>query len=627
MNIMEQKEKAYNLQLSGHHTEARDIYQEIVTEDTEDYEILIRYADCLDDGDHRKIPLYKKALRIGQTPWACLGLSQLFLNQEEMSLAYDYIKKAENICSKTGWGSCETTTKAIQNLKNKIKIAPEICIFVKVKNGLANRLRTINSFYNLALKQKAKFYVCWDKGQGWSDELFEDLFEKIDSINFIDSLTYDDLTKDIPELNKIICKNEENGNNYVFREPVGLIITKLKQSFCYYGDSCLEYMLPSFFNYDNKFFNILKPKKELLEKINQISETFDENTIGIHIRRGDAWTSPWKEYFQESKNEFFISAMNDELHKNINTNFFLSTDSIETNEIFDNLFKKKIIYNTHKNFFNSSNIYEHKPYQSDAVIDMFLLSRTKKIIGTNWSSFSTVSSQIGNKELDIIKNNKIKENQTKQGSVSLVCAVKNRPRALLVALSSWVSFKEISEFIIIDWSSDESLEFLSKLDSRIKVIRVDDQKYFHLSKAYNLAIHNSTSEWILKMDCDYILNPYYNFFNKYQINSNEFLTGSYQDGSLDTKMGFLEYLNGFVFVSKKNLCKINGYNENFDGYGYDDTDLYDRLVRNGLDRVYLNHNELSIFHLPHQDSKRYENYKCKNMTSSASNNEKISNEK
>jgi len=158
------------------------------------------------------------------------------------------------------------------------------------------------------------------------------------------------------------------------------------------------------------------------------------------------------------------------------------------------------------------------------------------------------------------------------------------------------------------------------------VIRVDGQKYFHLSKAYNLAIHNSTSEWILKMDCDYILNPYYNFFNKHQIKSNEFLTGSYQDSFLDSQIGFFEYLNGFIFVSRENLCKVNGYNENFEGYGYDDTDLYNRLVEKGFDRVYLNHNQLSIFHLPHPDSKRGENYKCKNITSSHSDNVKISNE-
>ena len=158
------------------------------------------------------------------------------------------------------------------------------------------------------------------------------------------------------------------------------------------------------------------------------------------------------------------------------------------------------------------------------------------------------------------------------------------------------------------------------------MIRVDGQKYFHLSKAYNLAIHNSTSEWILKMDCDYILNPYYNFFNKHQIKSNEFLTGSYQDSFLDSQIGFFEYLNGFIFVSRENLCKVNGYNENFEGYGYDDTDLYNRLVEKGFDRVYLNHNQLSIFHLPHPDSKRGENYKCKNITSSHSDNVKISNE-
>jgi hypothetical protein len=207
----------------------------------------------------------------------------------------------------------------------------------------------------------------------------------------------------------------------------------------------------------------------------------------------------------------------------------------------------------------------------------------------------------------------------------LICAAKNRTESLLVSINSWIQFKEISEFLIIDWSSDRELSFLSTLDPRIKIIRVDGQKYYSVSKALNLAIKNAKSDWIIKMDCDYILNPYYNFFENYNISNNDFLTGSWRDDNLDGKKGFLQYLNGFIFTFKENLSKIGGYNENFRGYGWEDCDLYLRLANIGVNRLYLNHNDMSIFHIPHQDFKRGENYECSDIMKTLIENQKVSN--
>jgi hypothetical protein len=299
--------------------------------------------------------------------------------------------------------------------KNDNKICKKN-IFIKVKNGLANRLRTINSFYDFAKKQHKRLCVCWAAGPGFSDDHFEDLFEKIKGIDFISEEEYKSLTDDILKLDQAICKDEENGNFYQFKKPCGEIIEKLiSDSFSYHGDSCLEYMLPSTFMCENKFFKLLFPKKEIQDVIDQVSKKFSENTIGIHIRRGDAWLSPWKQYFKKSTDKAFIELMKEELKKNKNTVFFLSTDSIETNNNFKNIFKDKIIYNEQKSFFNSSDIHEEKPYQKDAAIDLLLLSKTNKIIGTNWSSFSVVSSQIGNKKLTVAEEKK----QTNNLSLSI----------------------------------------------------------------------------------------------------------------------------------------------------------------------------------------------------------------
>jgi hypothetical protein len=48
-------------------------------------------------------------------------------------------------------------------------------------------------------------------------------------------------------------------------------------------------------------------------------------------------------------------------------------------------------------------------------------------------------------------------------TISLICSCKNRNEPLKISLTSWLLKKEITEIIIVDWSSDESLAPLTKL--------------------------------------------------------------------------------------------------------------------------------------------------------------------
>ena len=634
INITEQKEKAYELQLIGRHIEARNIYQQIVTDDTEDFKLLIRYANCLDDGDNRKIPLYKKALQIGQTPWACLGLSKVFLNRDEFSLAFDYIAQAEDICSKTSWGDCETTIKAIQDLKNKIqdlrqvtwKLSPvesKLPIYIKVQNGLANRIRVLDSFYNFSHNYNKELFVCWDEGKGWGKEHFLDLFENIEGINFISNNEYEKFAKKYINIDKFI--NSVPPRYYDLYTPSSeLIETVFKKSFCYHGESALKYFFPLTLKHSDLFLNQLVPKEPINDHIEQISSSFDENTIGIHIRRGDAITSPWKKYFELSSDDFFINEMNKEIHKNQKTNFFLSTDCEKTQNKFIEIFKDKIICSK-KQFAESKDEKKPKFGQNLAVVDLFCLSNTKKIIGTYWSSFSSLSSTLKNKQiLTVSKKIDISQIFPNEQKASVVCAVKDRIDSLLVSLNSWIRVPQIENIIIVDYSSDVPVEPITKnLSNKIKVLRVEDQKFFNISKAYNIAFKNAPNELIMKLDADYILDPYTNFFDIYSIDKQEFLTGSWKDFKIDSDKGFMRQLNGFLLIKKTDFFAVGGYDENMEGYGFDDEDLYKRLSAAGLRRKYLNHKWLSIFHIPHDDYYRTQNYENKYLNDSLLKNKKI----
>ena len=218
-------------------------------------------------------------------------------------------------------------------------------------------------------------------------------------------------------------------------------------------------------------------------------------------------------------------------------------------------------------------------------------------------------------------------------TISLICACKNRNEPLKISLTSWLLKKEITEIIIVDWSSDEALAPLTKLDKRIKVITVPNQKYFNQPQPLNLAASISTGDYILKVDCDYIFNPYYNFFDSYQIDENSFVSGNhsmsknyeYFDGQsyvidrFNMTMGEItEYLNahnpifkylvGLLFVSRHNFIKIGGYNENLGKYyAYEDEEIFHRLSVLGLTEKKLIFN-YNILHIPHPDKKRTENF-------------------
>ena len=220
-------------------------------------------------------------------------------------------------------------------------------------------------------------------------------------------------------------------------------------------------------------------------------------------------------------------------------------------------------------------------------------------------------------------------------NVSVICACKNRYDALRVSLNSWLAFDEIKEIIIVDWSSDEPINHLTKLDKRIKIIRVENEKYFNQPQPLNLAASLATGDYILKLDCDYIINPYFPFFESYLIDNNSFLCGQdsyeckheYWDENLGayavnfygmdvgelmkyahSYSPYFKFLTGLCFVTRENYWKVGGYDERMGKYyAFEDDQMTKRLTMMGLECKKLEQNH-TLIHIPHPDKKRYENF-------------------
>lgn len=219
-------------------------------------------------------------------------------------------------------------------------------------------------------------------------------------------------------------------------------------------------------------------------------------------------------------------------------------------------------------------------------------------------------------------------------NVSLICACKNRYNSLIISLNSWLRFEEIKEIIIVDWNSDDSINYLTRLDKRIKVVTVTDEKYFNQPQPLNLALKLAKGDYILKVDTDYIINPYYNFFEKYRIDEHSFVSGHHNIKSpefvnpetglsmiqkdqmtvedwrtyVNSYSHFFKYLTGLLFVSRENLLKVGGYNELLNKYyAFEDDEICKRLELFGLEHHKIEYDH-HLIHIPHPDSKRFENF-------------------
>jgi len=517
-------------------------------------------------------------------------------------------------------------------------------IALKVINGLGNRLRAYAFYAALAKKLNRKLLLCWEPGVGFDDTTFHDLFTN--TVHLINGKEFSDIQNNSINLNDFITSSKCGINEISKGIPFDDTLHKREvlNNNREYGFNILELANPDYGQiplsietgnnvWENNFLGIqenyykelqsLTLTNPIKEKVDSITSNFG-NTYGLHVRKGDAIdknNSYSINYYESYDDTYFIRLMKKLIKEDDNATFFLSTDSKESYAKFTRNFPAcKFINNPFKQYYVSDHA-RPKDGQVDALIDMMVLSRTKKIFGTSNSAFSTLSSIIGNKKLVLsnkkppeIKINemqpqakKIKEIQTQlkkiHEGISIITAIKDRNENLAQSLKTWVDNPIVNEIIIIDWSSSEAVEDVIKKyeDKNIILVKVANEEKWILSHAYNLALQFVNYNKVIKLDADIKISS--TFFDVYELKPGIFYTGNWE---LATTLNE-RHLNGVVFAYLTDLLNVNGYDERITIYGYDDTDLYNRLYNNGLKRK--NILPTGLTHIPHDDSMRLKHQK------------------
>lgn len=262
--------------------------------------------------------------------------------------------------------------------------------------GLANRMRVINSAVQLCTELNKSYRIYWLKDTGLNCSFntiwkpIKHLFDSDSRLLFLlfkfkrKSGFFRAILKIAEKLRvlKVFSSEEYNELFKTMKEP-----EKLNRYLF-----CIISSFSSFYIKDKFNGSLFDLQPEIIKLVDSETEKFDKHTIGVHIRRTDNIDS-----IQKSPLELFINKMKGELQKEPTTNFYIASDSqevkIELNEIFGDRVKLpsgELSRNSETGIIQ-------------AVLELYALSRTNKVYGSFYSSFSQAAAELGNIEYEVIK--------------------------------------------------------------------------------------------------------------------------------------------------------------------------------------------------------------------------------
>ena len=196
--------------------------------------------------------------------------------------------------------------------------------------------------------------------------------------------------------------------------------------------------------------------------------------------------------------------------------------------------------------------------------------------------------------------------------LSIIIPCMNRAERLTHCIESWQKSKFVSEIIVVDYSSDKPI----KLSDDTKIIRVEGEKYFNLSRACNIGFDFASKNVVAKIDVDYMLRDDVFIEDLLYRNTKSFIAkGSHiSSGSL----------SGFLMITKDLFLN---YREDIFNWGYEEIDLHSRIVNKYPDVNMITLYDLHryVYHEPHTTAKRFENYIKKDLRQTNTDNAQISN--
>ena len=150
------------------------------------------------------------------------------------------------------------------------------------------------------------------------------------------------------------------------------------------------------------------------------------------------------------------------------------------------------------------------------------------------------------------------------------------------------------KYVIVDWSCpDHAADWFAANLPSANVVRVNDKTIFKISAARNAgSAIVPPNAWMCFLDCDMLVKPGFV----------EFLSSNLRQGCFYVPDRMGAGLTGTLVVSRRDFLSVGCYDERFEGYGWEDYEIKDRLRIIGLRQEAFPAGFLS--HIRHADADR-----------------------
>ena len=260
--------------------------------------------------------------------------------------------------------------------------------------GLGNRIFAIASTIAYCREQKCPLRIVWFRDWGMGarfQELFE-LSDKVKNVEVIDA-RWQDYIYDrprrrnlwLPYLYQRFAFDERLYERKIYREGTDTILPYLQSARNPYLVFWAE--LPQV-DYNTDCLRLIRP---IALQVAERTKSFSGNTIGVHIRRTDNIRS-----IQNSPLTLFIEKMRQELATHPDVKFYVASDSMQEKQELANLFPDKII-----TVWKETNRSSRQGIE-EALVELYTLAATRKILGSAGSSYSMLAGKIGKIPVEIV---------------------------------------------------------------------------------------------------------------------------------------------------------------------------------------------------------------------------------
>ncbi len=257
--------------------------------------------------------------------------------------------------------------------------------------GLCNRMRVIASGYACALELGYSARVHWTYGRAECKARFDDLFDvpELPSFDLEESnclLFHQDsrMNLHLPSLLRKVAYSHVI-RDYNFRETPGrMSLSDRIRKDAMSGNIALCSMHQCGPNYP--LGTLFRPRSDIQERIQAlVPEGAGADMVGIHIRRTDHVIA-----IKYASTDAYASAMQEEIDRNPACRFYLATDDATVKELLIRRFGQERIVTGDLVLCRDA-----REGMVGAVIDLFCLSRTSKVIGSFRSSYSEIAAELG----------------------------------------------------------------------------------------------------------------------------------------------------------------------------------------------------------------------------------------